>query len=186
MSAEIPDPKNAWRFLEDSDRVASAQEVEDAIRRVAREIDARLSAAYPIVLVLMRGAVVFAGRLLPLLRFPLEIDYIDLSRYGTETRAREIAWRVAPGESVRGRTVLALDDIVDGGNTLQAVRERVLALGAADFASAVLVEKDTGRPKPIAPDFVGLRVPDRFVFGCGMDARGYWRNLPEIRAMRER
>jgi hypoxanthine phosphoribosyltransferase len=76
-----------------------------------------------------------------------------------------------------------VDDILDGGDTMAAIRERLLALGADAFHCAVLVEKTLERKKPIHADFVGLRIPDRFVFGYGMDARGYWRNLPEIRAM---
>ena len=79
--------------------------------------------------------------------------------------------------------MLVLDDILDGGHTMLAVREKLRALGAASFQCAVLVEKTLSRPKPIGADFVGLRIPDRFVFGCGMDAKGYWRNLPEIRAI---
>jgi hypoxanthine phosphoribosyltransferase len=84
---------------------------------------------------------------------------------------------------VRGRTVLVVDDILDGGHTMAAIRERLLGLGARAFHCAVLVEKMLGKEKPIQADFVGLRIPDRFVFGFGMDAKGYWRNLPEIRAM---
>jgi hypoxanthine phosphoribosyltransferase len=85
---------------------------------------------------------------------------------------------------VRGRTVLLLDDILDHGKTLRAIRDQLLAQGAAEVLSAVLVEKELPLPKPISADFVGVRIPDRFVFGCGMDAKGFWRNLPEIRAMR--
>lgn len=181
----MPELKEAWRFLENSDLVASAQDIESAIARIAAEIQARLSETYPLVLVLMRGAVVFVGQLLPRLRFPLELDYIDVTRYGPDTQAGKLTWRVVPPENVRGRTVLVLDDILDGGHTLCAIRDRVIALGAASFRCAVLVDKQLAHPKPIAADFVGLRVPDRFVFGCGMDAKGYWRNLPEIRAMKE-
>jgi hypoxanthine phosphoribosyltransferase len=173
----------AWRFLEQSDLVASADEVQAALRRVAAGIDARLAGAYPLVLPVMGGAVVFAGQLLPLLRFPLDFDYIHVSRYGAATRGAHIEWRVTPPESVRGRTVLVVDDILDGGETMAAIRERLLALGASAFHCAVLVEKVLAKPKPIAADFVGLRLPDRFVFGYGMDAKGFWRNLPEIRAM---
>jgi hypoxanthine phosphoribosyltransferase len=173
----------AWRFLEQSDLVASADEVQAALRRVAAEIHARLAGAYPLVLPVMGGAVVFAGQLLPLLRFPLDFDYIHVSRYGAATRGAHIEWRVTPPESVRGRTVLVVDDILDGGETMAAIRERLLALGASAFHCAVLVEKVLAKPKPIAADFVGLRIPDRFVFGYGMDAKGFWRNLPEIRAM---
>jgi hypoxanthine phosphoribosyltransferase len=78
-----------------------------------------------------------------------------------------------------------VDDILDGGETLKAIRDRLLELRAERVLSAVLVEKTISRAKPIAGDFVGLRIPDRFVFGCGMDAKGFWRNLPEIRAIRE-
>lgn len=181
----MPDLGKAWAFLEDSDPIASGEEVQAAIRRIAAEVHARLSETYPLLLVVMGGAVVFAGQLLPLLRFPLDLDYIHASRYGAATRGGGIDWRVPPPEGVGGRTVLVVDDILDGGETLRAIRDRLMELRAERVLSAVLVEKELSRPKPIAADFVGLRIPDRFVFGCGMDAKGYWRNLPEIRALRE-
>jgi hypoxanthine phosphoribosyltransferase len=181
-----PDPATAWAFLENSELVSSAQEVQAAVRQVASEIRDALSDAYPLVLVLMGGAVVFAGQLLPLLRFPLDLDYIHATRYGRATEGGGIDWRVAPPPGVRGRTVLVLDDILDGGHTMSAVRDALLAQGAARFLCAVLVEKQLAQAKPIRADFVGLTIPDRFVFGCGMDAKGFWRNLPEIRAMKER
>jgi len=181
----MPDLGQAWAFLEDSDPIASTEEVQDAIRRIASEVQDRLASSYPLVLVVMGGAVVFAGQLLPLLRFPLDLDYIHVSRYGTATRGGGIEWRVPPPEGVGGRTVLVVDDILDGGQTLKAIRDRLIELRAERVLSAVLVEKTLSRPRPIVADFVGLRIPDRFVFGCGMDAKGFWRNLPEIRAIRE-
>ena len=179
-----PDVQGAWAFLENSDCVASAQDVQAAVDRVAAQIESRLASAYPLVLAVMGGAVVFAGQILPRLRFPLDFDYIHASRYGAQTRGARVEWRVTPPESVKGRTVLVLDDILDGGDTMAAIRERMRALGAAQFFCAVLVEKVLDRTKPIAADFVGLSIADRFVFGYGMDAKGYWRNLPEIRAMK--
>jgi len=181
----MPDLKQAWAFLENSDTIASAEEVQAAIRRVAGEIHERLSSAFPMVLAVMGGAVVFAGQLLPLLRFPLDFDYIHASRYGAATRGADVEWKVSPPGLVQGRTVLVLDDILDHGETMNAIRTRLLQLGAKEFYCAVLVEKIIGMKKPIKADFVGLSIPDRFVFGCGMDAKGYWRNLPEIRAMRD-
>ena len=180
----MPDVQKAWAFLENSDPVASTQEVEAAVQRLASEIQQRLSAAYPLVLAVMGGAVVFAGQILPRLRFPLDFDYIHASRYGAATRGAQVEWRVIPSAAVKDRDVLVLDDILDGGDTMAAIRERLLAAGARSFHCAVLVEKELGRSKPITADFVGLRVADRFVFGCGMDAKGLWRNLPEIRAMK--
>ena len=181
----MPDSQAAWRFLEQSDLIASAQEIHGAVQRVASQISGALAERYPLVLVVMGGAVVFAGQLLPLLRFPLDLDYIHASRYGAETRGAKLEWRVTPPAAVRGRAVLVLDDILDGGQTMAAIRARLLELGAASFHSAVMVEKRLARAKPIRADFVGLEIPDRFVFGYGMDAKGYWRNLPEIRAMRD-
>jgi hypoxanthine phosphoribosyltransferase len=181
----MPDLREAWAFLEESDLIAGAEEVQAAVRRVANEIEQRLSGAYPLVLAVMGGAVVFAGQVLPLLRFPLDFDYIHASRYGAATRGAGVDWKVSPPGLAKGRAVLVLDDILDHGETMSVIRERLLDLGATQFYCAVLVEKILNKPKPIKPDFVGLRIPDRFVFGCGMDAKGFWRNLPEIRAMRD-
>jgi hypoxanthine phosphoribosyltransferase len=181
----MPDLQASWDFLEHSDLVCSAEDVEAAIRRVAAEIQEQFIGRYPLVLAVMGGAVVFAGQLLPRLRLPLDLDYIHATRYGATVSGGSIKWRVKPPRGVRGRAVLVLDDILDGGHTMSAIRERVLELGAESFHCAVLVEKHRAKGKPLSADFVGLRIPDRFVFGCGMDAKGFWRNLPEIRAMRD-
>src|SRR6266851_8614095 len=126
----MPDADQAWAFLENSDPIASADEVQAAVRRVATQIEARLGGAYPLVLAVMGGAVVFAGQILPLLRFPLDFDYIHASRYGTATAGGGIQWRGRSPEGIEGRTVLVLDDILDGGQTMNAIRERLMSQGA--------------------------------------------------------
>ena len=181
----MPDLQKAWAFLEASEPVASAEEVRAAVARLAAEIERELGKRYPLVLAVMGGAVVFAGQILPMLRFPLDFDYVHASRYGAATRGAGIEWRVRPPELVKGRAVLVLDDILDHGETMAAIRNGLLELGAVSVQCAVLVEKVLKQAKPIKADFVGLTIPDRFVFGCGMDAKGFWRNLPEIRAMKE-
>jgi hypoxanthine phosphoribosyltransferase len=181
----MPEAEKAWAFLRESELIASAAEVQSAVQRVAAEIEEKLGKSYPLVLAVMGGAVVFAGQILPMLRFPLDFDYIHASRYGVMTRGASIEWRVSPPQLAKGRAVLVLDDILDHGETMNAIRNRLLELGAESVHCAVLVEKVLATKKPIVPDFVGLRIPERFVFGCGMDAKGYWRNLPEIRAMKE-
>jgi hypoxanthine phosphoribosyltransferase len=180
----MPDLQKAWAFLEESELVAGADEIESAVQHLAGEIRRKLGESYPLVLAVMGGAVVFAGQILPRLRFPLDFDYIHATRYGLATRGTQIQWRVSPPPDIEGRAVLVLDDILDGGDTMAAIREKLLGLGAKSFHCAVLVEKKLEIGKPIRPDFVGLQVADRFVFGCGMDAKGFWRNLPEIRAMK--
>jgi hypoxanthine phosphoribosyltransferase len=181
----MPDGEKAWAFLRDSELIAGAAEVQSAVERLAAEIDRALGKCYPLVLAVMGGAVVFAGWILPRLRFPLDFDYVHASRYGTATRGARVEWRVRPPEMVKGRAVLVLDDILDHGETMAAIRNGLLELGAESVHCAVLVEKRLSSAKPVHADFVGLQIPERFVFGCGMDAKGYWRNLPEIRAMRE-
>ena len=181
----MPDSEQAWAFLRDSDLITSAGEVQAAVDRLAAQIERALGKRYPLVLAVMGGAVVFAGQILPKLRFPLDFDYVHASRYGTATRGAGIEWRVRPPEIVKGRAVLVLDDILDHGETMAAIKRGLLELGAQSVHCAVLVEKRLNTKKPISADFVGLQIPDRFVFGCGMDAKGFWRNLPEVRAMKE-
>jgi hypoxanthine phosphoribosyltransferase len=178
-------PEQAWQILQSADEVCSEDCVVAEVARLAREITAKLKDSHPLVLGVMRGSVIFAGQLLPQLRFPLHFDYLDVTRYGSTTTGGEITWKVSPGTAVAGRVVLVIDDILDEGHTLAAVRAKLLDAGATKFYSAVFAQKDIGRPKPIAPDFVGITVPNRYVFGFGMDVYGAWRNLPAIYAMRD-
>ncbi len=174
----------AWKVLESADLIHDEAAIDAAVRRVATQAEAKLRDALPLVLAVMGGGVVFAGQLLPRLHFPLEFDFIHVTRYRGGTQGGQVSWPVAPHVPIAGRTVLVIDDILDEGATLAAVRARFLEQGAAAFYSAVLCEKDLGsRVKPIRADFVGVTVPDRYVFGCGMDVHGAWRNLPAIYAL---
>ncbi len=170
-------------ILAQATELYAADEVSATLQRMADEITAKFATENPLVLCVMKGVVVFAGQLLPLLQFPLSFDYLHATRYRDQTHGGELDWKFFPDSPMAGRQVLVLDDILDEGHTLAAIRERCLAEGAAGFYSAVLLEKILPRPKPIAADFVGIRVPDRYVFGCGMDVNGLWRNLPAIYAM---
>jgi hypoxanthine phosphoribosyltransferase len=179
------EPSEAWVALRSAELVCPAAAVAQAVVRVAEEITRELEAENPLVLSVMGGAVVFTGQLMPLLRFPLEFDYLHLTRYANTTRGGNIEWKVFPRTSLARRVVLVLDDILDEGYTMAEIRERILAAGAARFFCAVFADKDLGKPKPITPDFVGLKVPNRYVFGFGMDVEGAWRNLPEIYAVKD-
>jgi hypoxanthine phosphoribosyltransferase len=180
----VPSKEEAWQILRDSDLLFDENEVNRAVRRLAVDITAKLADSYPLVMPVMGGAVVFTGHLLPLLRFPLEFDYLHVTRYDGKTRGGQIQWKTKPHVDVKGRTVLVLDDILDEGNTLAAIRDHLMGEGAAVFCSAVFAEKDLGRDKPIKADFVGLTVPNRYVFGFGMDAAEHWRNLPAVYALK--
>jgi len=175
----------AQQLLQQAECIASEETVQAVLVRLAGEIEQTLGDTFPLVLPVMGGAVVFAGQLLPKLRFPLEFDYLHVTRYRGNTTGGEMEWRVLPGQNVVGRNVLVLDDILDEGETLAAIRDKLLSMGAARVWSAVLTDKDNGLDKPVRADFVGLSVPNRYVFGCGMDAYGLWRNLPAIYALKD-
>lgn len=173
----------ARAILARAEQLLDPDAVVKSVARVAGEITSRLGDEQPLLLAVMRGGVVFAGHLLPLLRFPLDFDYVDATRYGEATLGGELDWRVDVPKTVRDRTVLVLDDILDEGHTLVAIRRRVLDAGAGRVLIAVFADKQLPRSKPVAADFVGVRVPDRYVFGFGMDVRGLWRNLPAVYAL---
>ena len=174
-----------WEVLKRADLVYSEEQLMAAVHRVAQEITGVLAERVPLVLSVMGGAVVFTGQLLPLLHFPLEFDYIHVTRYRGGMQGGTIQWKVEPRPLLAGRVVLVVDDILDEGHTMAAIRDRILQEGAAAFYSAVLADKDIGRDKPVRADFVGVTVPDRYVFGFGMDVESAWRNLPAIYAVKD-
>jgi len=176
-------PEKARTILAASEQICSAELIAQALERLAGEITGQLAEQQPLVLAVMGGAVVFAGSLLPKLAFPLEFDFLHVTRYNDSTRGGQLQWRVSPDQKVPGRCVLVLDDILDEGITLAAIKARLLELGASACYTAVMVDKDLGRAKPISADFVGMTLPNRYLFGFGMDVEGAWRNLPDIYAL---
>lgn len=175
----------AKQILATAELIHSESTISQAMKRLAADITNELSEQQPLVICVMRGAVVLAGQLLPQLRFPLDFDYVHITRYDNRMQGGEIQWLVAPPKVLSDRTVLVVDDILDEGITLAAIRDQILKNGAKAFYSAVLVEKETAGPKSFQADFVGLTVPNRYVFGCGMDIQGAWRNLPAIYAVKD-
>ena len=176
--------QQAKDILASADLIHSAETVSAAVSRIAAEITEKFSETNPLLLCVMSGGVPFAGHLMTQLNFPLEFDYLLVTRYGQETSGGALSWRSAPWTSVKDRVVIVLDDILDEGMTLAAIVERLKELGAKACYTAVATEKLNGKKKPIKADFVALTVPDRFVFGFGMDVRGHFRNLPAIYAMK--
>ncbi len=177
----------ALDILENSEQIFSPQQIQKAIADVAAKLNhdfnIREVNTPPLVLSIMGGAAIFTGHLLPHLAFPLEFDFIHVSRYGNDEYGGEFIWKVIPRQNVINRTVIVLDDILDEGQTLLHVRDKLMDMGAAKVVIAVFADKQTGATKPIKPDYIGLQVPNQFVIGFGMDVKGFWRNLPDIRIL---
>lgn len=167
-----------------ADIVFTSDEIMAAIERMAAAIHQRLADKNPIILAVMTGGMIPAGWLVPRLNFPLQIDYIHATRYQGATTGGRLQWRVRPRLELRDRHILLVDDILDEGHTLAAIVEDCKNAGAIDVLSAVPFNKLHNR-KAMAADFVGLDVPDRYVFGFGMDYKEYWRNLPAVYAVKE-
>ncbi len=170
---------------ERAERLYAEDEVEAAIARMAAAIRRDLAEVNPVVLCVLNGAIVVTGKLLPRLPFLLELDSVHVTRYRGEIRGSELHWLHEPGVELSGRHVLLVDDVLDEGVTLAAIRDYCLARGAREVRIAVLVDKRVPVAKPCRADYVGLVCDDRYIFGYGMDYRGYWRNLPGIYALPE-
>ncbi|HSG63774.1 MAG TPA: hypoxanthine-guanine phosphoribosyltransferase [Gammaproteobacteria bacterium] len=161
--------------------LVSPTAIESALDRLGDEVTVALGAARPVVVAVMHGGVFAATALARRLDFPYEFDYVHLSRYHDTLEGREVVWHVRPRLTLRNRHVLVVDDILDHGRTLEALTRELAALRVASLHTAVLVAKDLAAPHPRpAVDFIGVRVPDSYVFGCGMDYEGYWRGLPGL------
>lgn len=171
-------------ILAKADQLYTEREVSDAFDDMATAISQHLQDQHPLCLSVMLGGLVPAGQLLPRLNFPLEIDYIHASRYRGTTSGSDLRWIKYPSISLQGRMVLIIDDILDEGLTLQALVQYCQEAGAQEVLTAVLVEKQLEqRPGLLQADFTGLTVPNRYVFGYGMDYQGQLRYAPGIYAV---
>lgn len=168
--------------FERSTLLFSMSEINQALDTMAHAIEQKLSDKNPVILCVMIGGLVPAGNLLVRLNFPLEVDYVHATRYQGAMSGGALNWLVKPRVDLRNRTVLVVDDILDGGVTLAEILKEITAMGAAEVYSAVLVDKYQKRiPEGLQKaDFVGLKVEDHYVFGYGMDYKEYLRNAPGI------
>ncbi|WP_106477124.1 hypoxanthine-guanine phosphoribosyltransferase [Phytohalomonas tamaricis] len=169
-------------LMEQADCLVPQAAVETALDRMAEEITAKLGDKLPVFYCVMNGGLITTGHLLTRLGFPLEVDYLHATRYRGGLRGGELFWRVSPEVPMAGRHVVIVDDILDEGATLAAILEYCKEAGAKSVSTAVLVDKRHNRKAVpgLKADFCSLDVEDRYVFGFGMDYKGYWRNAPGI------
>jgi hypoxanthine phosphoribosyltransferase len=171
------------QILQQSSLIYSALEMADAMDDVAEQINSSLGSSPVVMICVMSGGLYFSGQMLARLNMPVELDYVQANRYQKELSGGELVWTKLPSLDLTGKIVILLDDILDEGLTLHGVYHKCLELGASKVVTVVLADKLNGYAKPIKADYSCVTVPNQFVFGCGMDAYGWWRNLPEIRAL---
>jgi hypoxanthine phosphoribosyltransferase len=176
--------KPAHEALQSADRLYDTAAIDAALDRMADEMSRTLATVNPLWITIMNGGLHTSAALTMRLKFPVEMDYCHATRYRGETAGGNLLWRAMPATTLRDRVVVLCDDILDEGKTLAAIRRYALAQGASKVLIAVLTKKLHDRCVPdLVADFQGLTVPDRYVFGYGMDYSGSLRNLPAIYAL---
>jgi hypoxanthine phosphoribosyltransferase len=157
----------------------------DQLARRVRELGGEIGATYrdttPVLVAVLKGAVVFLADLVRAVEGPLECDFIALSSYGTATRSSGIVKLTQDlSASIEGRDVLVVEDIVDSGRTLDYLCRNLLTRHPRSLRVATLLDKASRREVPVTLDFVGFEIPDAFVVGYGLDYAGRYRNLPYV------
>lgn len=168
----------------ESDCLCDAEQLTKVLDTLANKITADLKDKNPLILCVMTGGVIPTGHLLTRLSFPLQLDYIHATRYRGETSGGELHWIQEPSISLQDRNILIIDDIFDEGITLFEITKYCKDKGAAEVNSVVLVNKIHNRKADYKPDYVGLDIEDRYLFGFGMDYKNYLRNINAIHAVK--
>jgi len=172
---ELPTPAE---LLHDIDAIDAA------IDRLAEQISDDFKGVRPIILTVMNGGLLISGWLAPRLDLDVELDFVHASRYRGELSGTTLAWYARPRSDLNGRVVFLVDDILDEGYTLKELQEYCYEQGAEQVVIVVLAVKQHDRCVPgLTAHYFGLSVPDRYVFGFGMDYRDRGRNLPGIYAV---
>lgn len=174
-------------ILENAECLYTNEQVLQAIDHMAADMTAKLGHTNPVMLSVMTGAMIVTGHLAVRLQFPLEMDYIHATRYRGTTRGGDLHWLVEPRIDLKDRTVVIVDDIMDGGLTLAAIIDYCRQAKAKAVYAAVLVDKRRTRESGVnfEPDFVGLTTEDKYLFGFGLDYEEYLRNAPGIYAVND-
>ncbi|PJE81003.1 Hypoxanthine-guanine phosphoribosyltransferase [invertebrate metagenome] len=174
------------QVMDEADCLYPEQKIESVIQQMGQAITERLRHSNPLVFSVMNGGMVLTGKLLTHMPFPLEASYVHATRYRNQLRGGELDWKVRPTQDLTNRTVLIVDDILDEGYTLDAIVQYCLSQGAAKVLTAVLVDKQHDRKaRPgMKADFCGVNIENRYIFGYGLDYKGYWRNANGIFAVK--
>jgi hypoxanthine phosphoribosyltransferase len=162
----------------------SSRKIQDAITVIAKKIDKDFKNQNPLFLAVLNGSFLFAADLLKKIKIECEISFIKVSSYAGITSTGKINTLIGVNENLNKRPVIILEDIVDSGNTLEAVMGEIKKHNPATIRVATLFFKPEAYKKKIILDYVGLKVPDKFLLGYGLDYNGLGRNLKDVYALK--
>jgi len=156
-------------------------EIEATVEKLAAEIRKDYQGKHPLLIGILKGSFVFMADLIRLLDFPLEVEFITLSSYG---RGRESSGQIGVVKGLRaevkGRDVLVIEDIVDTGLTISFLLDYLRKKKPASLKLCALTDKPSRRKIPVAIDYLGFSVPNKFIVGYGIDWDERFRYLPDI------
>lgn len=157
-----------------------SKEIDEGIEKIAQQINHDMKDKDPLFLIVLNGAFMFASDLLKKITIPCELSFVKLSSYvGTKTTSlvREL---IGLDEVLTGRSVVILEDIIDTGITMGFTTEKLKKLGAKEVRIATLLYKPEAFTMSYPIDYVGIKIPNDFIVGYGLDYDGHGRNIPEI------
>jgi len=173
-------------ILSRSQLIYSHEEIVSAIDLLAGKLNRQFKNKKALILPVLTGAIPFIGMLLPRLSFTIEVNYFHVSRYQNNVGTNQIRITHQPSpESVLNQEVLVVDDILDVGITLKLINEQLMTMKPKSITNVVLFEKQLDIKKEIFAHYVGLDVPDAYVFGFGLDFNGAGRNIPDLYSFNE-
>ena len=174
---------NLNELISNSSLIYSNEDINFAIEDLARNFNSKFINQKITVLPVMTGALIFAGHLVSKFNFYCELDYIHASRYSSNKPKSKVDWKYQPNiDLIKDKVILVLDDILDEGITLNSIKKKLLEMGAKEVLICVLFDKKINKQKPIKVDFIGLEVPDSYVYGFGLDFKVIGRNIPHLYA----
>ena len=163
----------------------SAQEIDFAISEMAKQVEDDFAEETPIFIGVLNGAFMVVSDFMKHYKLPCEVSFIKMAAYEGTTSTNEVKQLIGINQNLEGRTVIIIEDIVDTGNTIEELKELFKKQNVKHFKIATLFLKQDAYKKNIKLDYVGIRIPDKFIVGFGLDYDGLGRNLSEVYQLKD-
>ncbi len=176
------------KLHKDLDRILlSEEEISRIVEKIAKQIDEDYFGEEVEFVVVLKGSMPFASDLMRKVNVPLVIDFIQASSYGTGSKSKgEITIKHELGADIKGKNIIIIEDIVDSGNTLYALKNLLLKREPKSIKICAMLNKQDRRETDIEADYIGAEIPDEFVVGYGLDYAEKYRELPYIGVLSRR
>lgn len=163
----------------------SAKEIDFAIAKMVTQIEDDFADEIPVFVGVLNGAFMVVSDFMKLYKNPCEVSFIKMASYEGTSTTNEVKQLIGLNQDLTGRTVIIIEDIVDTGNTLVELKELFKKQNVKHFKIATLFFKPEAYTKDMKIDYVGIRIPNKFIVGYGLDYDGLGRNLPEVYKLKE-